>query len=146
MEAVHRRRTKNAENVAELTGVMRELRHALGVENSPFSSYGGAWDQLWLRCSSGGASLEEVAHLLSELKLNAKRWVKVKPQPPGEIGELHWVSADPPPFLPLLWIRYTYHIFLIIFADFRYFTILTGLKRLQGSTIHSYTSCTSVLC
>jgi hypothetical protein len=71
---------------------MRELRHALGIENSPFSSFGGSWDQLLMRCSQGGASLEDLTQLLTELKVNAKRWVKVKTHNQGEIGEMHRVS------------------------------------------------------
>jgi len=90
---MHCRRTRNAESVAELINAMRELRHALGVDNSPFSSYGGSWDQLLIRSSQGGATLEDLTQLLTELKVNAKRWVKVKTHNQGEIGEMHRVST-----------------------------------------------------
>ena len=81
------RTLKQAESVLDVTDAMRELRNALSIQGSPFSHYGGSWDQLLQLCSSGGASLDELSQLLSELKSNARAWVKVREHEVPELGE-----------------------------------------------------------
>lgn len=70
---------------------MNELRKALAIENSPFSAFGGPWDQTMQKALDGNAAGEDLLQLLNELRQNARQWTKSKPREPREtVISMEW--------------------------------------------------------
>lgn len=76
------RALRQAETLPELLNALNDLRKALAIEKSQFSTQGAEWEEQMRRCIESNASIEDVLQLLSELRVSAKQWNKPKQKEP----------------------------------------------------------------